>query len=281
MQNLRNKIHQIFEEKSVKSFKPLIREPDAINPASTPGSEIGTGEPPVQKEIPIDKQIVVSGNKLKGYTVTMFENRVEKQRLNFPTLEKLKPIIKQINDIPISYKISNEDEQFLTSEPQTELPKEEPLNFGSDTSNLINNRTEYSTTYVPKEYKDKIIKQTITDIKNKLNDKLTLVDEIKSLKTSETIDPISKEYMNSHVFLDKLDDNANIIRYINYLIYSELDKHIIGELLQNKSESRIKRFGGNTIPTIKDIAKEIIPLFNRILTKKDKSELFNAYGETK
>jgi hypothetical protein len=279
MQDLKNKIHKIFEDRP-GAFKPLVRAPDAPNPTSEPAENIGQGEP-VKTEIPIEKQIIVSGNKLKGYTVVKTENKVEKERYDFPTLEMLKPILKQITDIPISYKVSNEDEQFLTTDDTPEVPKEEPLSFGSDTSNLLNNRTEYSATYVPKEYKDKIVKQTITDIKTKLNDKLTLVDEIKSLKTSESVDPISKEYMNSHVFLDKLDDNANIIRYINYLIYSELDKYIVGELLQNKSESRIKRFGGNYIVTIRDIAKEIIPLFNRILTKKDKSELFNAYAEAK
>lgn len=285
---MRNKIIKMFE--ASRGFKPIDRSKEA---PSTNEPTAVTGLHSVAQKSPelVDKKesLLISGNKLRGYTVAKMVNGIESDSHNFPTLDILKSIISQdgFKGMEIVYRVSNEDEANLraTLDPKPEAslqPVEEPLGFefqGQGTANLLNQRGPGDRTYVSPKEKMEIKQDVVRIIKSKLMNKKAMAKEIKELKTSNVVNSISSEYLNGHVFLDKVDVITNLARYVRYMIYDELVNHISIDPVTKiiRSESDIRKRGGDVSPVIKDLAKEIIPLFERILNRKEKSELFNAF----
>lgn len=282
---MRSKIVKMFEQS--KGFKTLVRNPtdkEVKEPTVATGLHSNTMQSHAQVEN--KETLVISGNKVRGYTLARHINGVEKDSHTFPNLEIVKNIINQgdFKNMEISFRVSNEDEAFLKGiESKPTQPEEPPLDLNFGVSNLLNQRDSGTKTYVSQQEKSSAMGEVVKKVKEKLMDKKALVKEIKGLKNSKVIDNVSSEFMNGHVFKDGIDEYANIVRYVHYLVYDALVDYFLvnSETRILRSQSDIRKRGGNVSPTIKDIAKEILPTFERYLNRKEKSELFNAFVEVK
>lgn len=276
-----------------RGFKPIDRSKEAPLTNEPQAPEAATGLHSVTQKSPdlVDKKenLLISGNKLRGFTVAKMVNGVETDSHTFPNLEILKSIISQdgFKGMEIVYRVSNEDEANLraTLDPKPVAPaqpEEEPLGFefqGQGTANLLNQRGPGDRTYVSPREKMEIKQDVAKAIKLKLMDKRAMAKEIKELKKSNVVNSISSDYLNGNVFLDNVDVITNLTRYVRYMIYDELVNHmsINPETKIIRSDSDVRKRGGDLSPVIKELAKELTPLFERILNRKEKSELFNAF----
>jgi hypothetical protein len=282
---MRSKIIKIFE-KSTKAFKPLTRPSDAKND-TTPKVATGLSSPTRISHAQIDnkEKFVVKKNKAGEYVLSKEVNGVEVGSHTFPNIKMLKDIIQQdtFKDSYFDYRISNQEEDFLKSKETPQAPKEAPLDLNFSSANLLNQRDSGNRTYISPEEKQIAITEVIHNVKNKLLNKQALVNDIRELKDSEVINDVAREFMNGHVFKPEIGEFANVVRYVHYLVYNELVNHFLvndnTKILRTQSD--IKRRGGDISPVIKDLAKGVLPIFERYLNRKERSELFNAFAETK
>lgn len=279
---MRQKIIKLFE--AAKGFKPLIRPKDQAPLSSAPEQIEEPVSPiePQKQEIKKEEHILVTGNKLRGFTLAKIVNGVEQDSHTFPTIDAAVFILSQdaFKNMEIKYRISNDDEALIKSklEPQKEEPKEDPLDLNFGSSRLLNNRDVDYPTYLSNEEKEKVKQEVVKKIKAKLNNRKEMASEIKQLKSSKTIDPVSQEYMKGHVF-NSNDAMTNITRYVRYMIFDELVNYLIADESTKilRTQADIRRRGGNLNPTINELAKELTPSFERYLSRKEKSELFSAF----
>jgi len=282
---MRLKIIKIFEAK--KGFNPLSRPKDAIDIG---GPTVATGlssykSEPSKTTQENKEQIIVKKTKGGDYALVKQVNGIEVDSLQLRNLKDVKDILEQptFSSMDIIYRVSNDDEEFIKAKEPQEEPQEEPLDINFGISHLLNNRDMGNKTYINAKEKQVALNSVVASIKAKLMNKKEIIKEIKELKSSEVVNDVSTEFLNGSVFKDTLDETSNMIRYVHYLVYEELTKYLVvnpnTKLL--KGPKAIKARGGDISALIKELAKEIIPLFERYLNRKEKSELFNAFQEIK
>lgn len=282
---MRLKIIKIFEAK--KGFNPLSRPKDAIDvggPTAVTGLSSYKSEP-IETTQETKEQIIVKKTKGGDYSLVKQVNGIEVDSLQLRNIKAVKTILEQppFNSMDIIYRVSNDDEEFIKAKEEPQEPQEAPLDINFGISHLLNNRDMGNKTYINAQEKQVALSSVVASIKAKLMNKNEMVKEISELKSAEVVNNVSDEFMNGSVFKDTLDETSNMIRYVHYLVYEELTKYLIvnpnTKLL--KGPKAIKARGGDISALIKELAKEIIPLFERYLNRKEKSELFNAFQEIK
>jgi hypothetical protein len=272
---MRSKILNVFQER--KGFAPLVRpKNDEATPkvATNIHSKPSTNKPTEQKI-----KFVIRKNKSGEFVLAKFVNGIETDSMEFPNIKILKAILHQdiFKDAEIDYRINNDEEDFLKNVEAPTQSQEDPLDINFGSSRLLNNRDSETRTYIPPLIRKTAKEYAITSIKSKLQNLKELVKDIKELKTSNVVNSIANDYMNGDVF--GKDETTNITRYVLYLIYDSLVDYLTinPDTKLFKTQADIRRYGGNISPVIKEMAKELIPTFERYLNRKEKSELFNAF----
>jgi hypothetical protein len=273
---MRSKILNIFQEK--KGFSTLVRPKDAIE-VREPNVATNLHSKPTNKPQEQTTKFVIRKNKSGEFVLAKFVNGIETDSMEFPNIKVLKAILHQdiFKDAQIDYRIGNDEEEFLKGTEEPQKPREEPLDINFGSSRLLNNRDSETTSYVPPLIRKSAKEYTIDSVKSKLYNLKAIVKDIKDLKSSNVVNSIANDYMNGDVF--GKDETTNITRYVLYLIFDSLVDYLTinPETKLIKTQSDIRRYGGNISPVIKELAKELIPTFERYLNRKEKSELFNAF----
>jgi hypothetical protein len=278
---MRSKIIKIFE--ASKGFKPLVRPKDAIDVKEpTVATDLHSNKQVSHAPIEKQEKFVVKKNKFGEFVLAKFENNVEIGSHAFKNIKDLKVILHQdlFKNFVIDYRVSNDEEEFLKSTGQPKTPEEAPLNLNFGTSYLLNQRDSGTKTYITPQEKNGAITVVTRNVKDKLANKKAMVKEIKELKNSNIVDNVATEFMNGNVFIEG-DEFTNIVRYVHYLVYDALTNYFLvnedTKILRTQSD--IRKRGGNISPIIKELAREILPSFERYLNRKEKSELFIAFQE--
>lgn len=282
---MRTSIIKIFEEK--KGFKTLSRPKDAIDlRGPTVATGLSSDKPkPFENPKETKEQIIVRKTKTGDYELVKQVNGIETDSLPLRNIKAVKAILEQppFNSMDIIYRVSNDDELFIKAKEEPQQPQEAPLDINFGISHLLNNRDMGNKTYISAQEKQVALSSVVASIKAKLMNKNEMVKEISELKSAEVVNNVSDEFMNGSVFKDALDETSNMVRYVHYLVYEELTKYLVvnSDTKLLKGPKAIKARGGDISALIKDLAKEILPLFERYLNRKEKSELFNAFQEVK